>query len=219
MQSNLLRGILIRLTDIEFNRWFFVKLGIVYITTILKFVSVLGQVRTQTELGAIITQSVHCLYCNPGFYPHGLLWYAIVIPIAYFGTPTSDLITFATVDMVILIGFINRNSLFVPFLLVSFLSYFVIPQNEPILWLTLFGLRSVYYLALPIIAKFPIGSELFAHPWYADWQYIFHTSLNIVTNFQDDYGVLVGFWLYILYYHHREIIKAGFNELRSRRKR
>lgn len=180
------------------------KLALVELATILKFVSALAQVKTQTELGNIITQSVHCIYCNPGFYPHGWVWYAIVIPIAYFSNPTIDLLVFATIDMVILIVLGNRNAVFIAFFLSSFISFFVIPQNEPVLWLTLLGLYSPLLLFMPIIAKFPVG----APP--AVWQFVFQTSLNIGTNYQWDYGVLVGFWLFILCYYYRFQMLEGY---------
>ena|SRR6266571_5072421 len=186
----------------------FIKYCIIIIVTILRMVSVLYNSHTQTELGKILEDAVHCLYCNPGFYPHGLLWYSIVTPIAYFTNPTFTMIAFALIDMTILI-LLMKHPVFVPYFFVSFISYFVIPQNIPVLWLMLLGLYSSYLLPLSILAKLPVGAPA------AVWRFIFTTSLNIVTNFQDDYGLLVFLWLYILIYNLRFDIRRGWKSLTS----
>jgi hypothetical protein len=190
------------------NAKWILKYSLVIVVTVLRMVSVLYNSPTQTELGRIIDTSVHCLYCNPGFYPHGLLWYAIVIPIAYLGNPITDMLTFTAIDMLILILLINNNKLFIPYFIASFYDYFVIPQNIPVLWLTLLGIYNPIYLAFPILAKLPVGAP------YPVWSFIFTTSLHITTNYQADYGVLVMFWLYILSYHYRVQIQRGWNRLR-----
>jgi|SRR5207249_2694639 len=174
-------------------------------------VSVLYNSHTQTELGKILEDAIHCLYCNPGFYPHGLLWYAIVTPIAYFTNPTFTMLSFALIDMAILILLI-KHPIFYAYFFVSFVSYFVIPQNIPILWLMLLGLYSSYLLPLSILAKLPVGAPA------AVWRFIFTTSLNIVTNFQDDYGLLVFLWLYILVYNLRFDLKKGLRALNHSKK-
>ncbi|HYT42701.1 MAG TPA: hypothetical protein VEP90_10160 [Methylomirabilota bacterium] len=185
------------------------KYCIIIIITILRMVSVLYNSHTQTELGNILEDAVHCIYCNPGLYPHGFLWYAIVLPIAYFTNPTFTMLSFALIDMAILILLI-KHPIFYAYFFVSFVSYFVIPQNIPILWLMLLGLYSTPLLSLSIIAKLPVGAPA------AIWKFIFTTSLNIVTNFQDDYGLLVFLWLYILIYNLRFDIRKGIKALQHR---
>jgi hypothetical protein len=161
-----------------------------------------------TELGRILSEAVHCLYCNPGYYPHGLLWYAIVIPLSYFVDSKVVMMEFALIDMAILILLI-KHPIFYPYFFVSFVSFFVIPQNIPVFWIMLLGLYSTWLLPLSILAKLPVGAP------YAVWQFIFHTSLNIVTNFQDDYGLLVFLWLYIFIYNLRFDLIKGWAKLRK----
>lgn len=186
----------------------FIKYAVILIVTVLRMDSVLYNSHTQTELGTILETAVHCIYCNPGYYPHGWLWYAIVIPIAYFTNPTFTMITFASIDMAILIILI-KHPVFIPYFICSFISYFVIPQNMPIIWLILLGLLNSRNLSLSVLAKLPFFAPI------SVWQFVFNTSLHIVTNYQDDYGILVALWLYILIYDYRIPIRRGLKRLKS----
>lgn len=188
------------------NKSWLIKYCLIIFFTILELTSAYIQSPRQTELGRIIYDAVHCIYCNPGYYPHGLLWYAVVIPLAYFTSSQVTLMLFALVTMASLILMI-KHPLFYIYFFVSIVSFFVIPQNLPVLWLMLLGLYSSWYLLFSILAKLPVGAT------YAVWQFIFHTSLNIVTNFQDDYGLLVAMWLAILIYNLRFDLRRGWKSL------
>ncbi len=185
-----------------------IKYSITIFSCILQMVSVLTRSRT-TEFDSLFYPAIHCLYCNPAGYPHGLLWYAIMIPIAWFGNITSTMMILSLITMSLLILFLRKNHIFIPFFICSFYNFFVIPQNLPVLWLMLLGFYSPYLLFLPIITKLPVGAPI------PVWSFIFHTSLNITSNFQADYGVLVGFWMYILIYNLRFDIIRGWKSLTS----
>lgn len=166
---------------------------------------------TTSEIGRIGYQAFHCIYCNPGFYPHGWLWYAIMLPMFYLFSGSVGLMIMAAVDMVIMVLLIPRNWLFYPYFILSFITYFALVQNMPILWLTLVGIPyGPIGMMLPILAKLPFGA-----PW-ADWYFVFHTSINISSNYEKDYGYLVAWWLYCLTYHYRARVTRGFFILMER---
>src|SRR5712664_507238 len=175
------------------------------ILTTLRFASAEPMPGTKlTELGSIIFPALHCIYCNPGFYPHGILWYLIMIPIVYpFSSTYPIMIVIASIDMGIMF-LIKNHPVFWPYFICSFISFFVIPQNIPVLWVMLLGLKHPILLGLSIETKLPVGAPK------PVWDFIFHTSLNIVTNFQWDYGVLVGLWLFILLFDFRFQMIKGY---------
>jgi hypothetical protein len=190
------------------NYSWLIKYILIIVATILKLTAALIQAPHLTELGRILFDAVHCLYCNPGYYPHGTLWYAVVVPLSYFVDSKVVMMEFALIDMALLILLIKHN-IFYAYFLVSFVSFFVIPQNIPVYWLMLLGLYSSFFLPFSILAKLPVGAP------YAVWHFIFSTSLNIVTNFQDDYGLLVFLWLYIFIYNLRFDLIKGWAKLRK----
>lgn len=162
---------------------------------------------TTSEIGRIGYQAFHCIYCNPGYYPHGWLWYAIMLPMFYFFNASIGLGIMAAIDATIMIYMIPRNWLFYPYYLLSFITYFAVVQNMPIIWITLLGSIEPWFLALAIVTKLPFGA-----PW-ADWYFVLHSSINISSNYEKDYGYLVAWWLYILGYHYRVRVKKGFFKL------
>src|SRR5215831_14970119 len=108
------------------NLSWLIKYIIIILSTILKLTAALITAPHLTELGKILSDAVHCLYCNPGYYPHGLLWYSIVIPLSYFVDSKIVMMEFALIDMAILILLI-KHPIFIPYFFVSFISFFVIP--------------------------------------------------------------------------------------------
>jgi hypothetical protein len=80
------------------------KYIIAIFTCILQCVSVEIPNTRNTEFDKLFYPAIHCLYCNPAAYPHGLLWYAVMIPIGWtFNNNVYDLMAFAFIDMAILI--------------------------------------------------------------------------------------------------------------------
>lgn len=183
-------------------------------TDILKFISIVVLTTLafdsppHSEINSIIVYSLKCIYCNPGYYPHGLVWYGIMEAIFQFAKdPKSITVAMATINMVVLFAFKDKI-LFWPYWFASLVTNFVIPQNYPVIWMiALSGFQmsknlNRIFLPISLITKLPVGAPI------ADWEFIFKTSLGIITNYQWDYGVLTVLWMLFLG-HSFESVRKG----------
>lgn len=163
-----------------------------------------------SELDRLIIPALQCIYCNPGFYPHGLPWYAIMELIFIFAK-TQKAIAVAMVIINFFVMFMLKNKIvFWPYFFASMITHFVIPQNYPVIWMIAisgfqmkWNLNRWIFLPLSVTTKLPVGA-----PW-ADWVYIFHGSLQIITNYQWDYGVLTVLWMLFLGYSFESVRKGA----------
>ncbi len=175
-------------------------------TNILKIISIMIMMilgidsPVYSELDHLIIPALQCIYCIPSYYPHGLPWYAIMETIFLFAkTQKTILMAMAIINFFVMFALRNKV-VFWPYFFASVITHFVIPQNYPVIWMiALSGFRmpkrlQMIFLPISVATKIPVGAPL------PVWQFIFSASLNVITNYQWDYGVLTVLWMLFLGY-------------------
>jgi hypothetical protein len=138
--------------------------------------------------------------------PYGIIWYALNLPFGLLanGNGASYIFWIGLVNVSIAAYCLFRLSLILilVFVGVSIFHTFKAPWNVPILWLCLLGFINPLLLAVPIIAKFPIGNTanraktwrliLFAMHWQKNPFYYATIGIVWIMVLLNPYAVEIG---------------------------